>query len=334
MPVEILPLNESQIKEAVSGWLLPEDAALFHEAIATRRGASSDLADRPLFLAHLVTAFKRQGRVPERPVELCRTIVRLVLQDWDEARGVQRLSTYAGFGAEEKVDLLSEVAYRLLIGNKIRFGEEDMESILKDIAPAFGLPENETRKISREIESHTGLIVQVGRYYEFSHLSIQEFLAGNCLARRPSYNMYREVWDHPELAAVATALTSDPSAVLEGITSAHILSGDELASMHQFLRRLYLERPRFVPTRNLGLAILRMITVSGTFDTETYESLLGIETVRQSLRDIMEDLPDCVEQGAFVYFTESQTFDRPERYRAPIGFVERVLGRPAQQVST
>ncbi|MDW3216732.1 MAG: NACHT domain-containing protein [Ilumatobacteraceae bacterium] len=331
-PVEILPLTGTQIRAAVAGWLSAEEAERFHEAVAAQGGAAAELADRPLFLAHMVTAFKRQGAVPDRRVDLCRTIVRLVLQDWDETRSVQRSSAYAGFGPDEKMEMLSEVAYQLYQDDLIRFGDENLTAVMRDIAPTYGLPKQQTRQIVREIESHTGLVVKVGLEYEFSHLSIQEFLAGDYLARGRTRDLIAELPTHPELVAVATALSSDASGTLGSIADMFERSPDDLAPLHQYLRRLVQERPRFKATPELGHAVLRLTTISGTHDVIVYDGLVAMKAVRAAIKLVIKDTPEAA-RGDRVYFTCTDLWGEPITYTAPWDFTVRVLGRPPRPPS-
>ena len=64
-----------------------------------------------------------------------------------------------------------------------------------------------------EIESHTGLIVESHyRHFEFSHLSIQEFLCAKHLVNLPySQDTIKYFLEYPEPLAIAVSISGEPS---------------------------------------------------------------------------------------------------------------------------
>jgi predicted NACHT family NTPase len=81
---EIVPLDQDQIVEVAEAILGSSEADRFFEELTQGSSAGLELANRPLFLAQMVTLFRKRGTIPERPVDLYEAIVRLVISDWDE----------------------------------------------------------------------------------------------------------------------------------------------------------------------------------------------------------------------------------------------------------
>ncbi len=120
---EIRPLTIEQIRRVVDNVLTCDEAAAFYEALNDGRHPAADLANRPLFLMYTLAIFKRRGTIPDRPIDLYEAITRLVIQEWDEQRGVRRASRYAEFGVDDKRRFLADLAHELIRRNRLRFDE-------------------------------------------------------------------------------------------------------------------------------------------------------------------------------------------------------------------
>jgi hypothetical protein len=97
----------------------------------------------------------------------------------------------------------------------VRFDEADLARAYGTIADRYGLPQRQAGLVARELESHTGLIQQVGVDYEYCHLSLQEFLAADSLVRGGRTGW----WSRPAVGAVAVAVASDANAVFRDLSS-------------------------------------------------------------------------------------------------------------------
>jgi predicted NACHT family NTPase len=126
---ELVPLSSEQIGAIVKA--RTEASSEFLERVSSA-GIAIDILNRPLFLNQLLTVFETTGSLPERPVDLNRQLLRLLLHDWDQQRRVQRRSVYADFDGEVKKDFLSEVAFRLTLQGLAKFSENDLLAIYKD----------------------------------------------------------------------------------------------------------------------------------------------------------------------------------------------------------
>lgn len=155
--VEIMPLSETEIEGIVRRWATNKKR--FFAEVAERSYA--DMMDRPLFLAQMIFLFNNLGRLPARPTDLYRRLVTLMLEKWDDERGIKRVSTYATFEADEKLEFLSRLAFYLLYkGGKKVFDESELVAAYSAICEGFRLSRGDALSVVREIESHTGIIVK------------------------------------------------------------------------------------------------------------------------------------------------------------------------------
>ena len=108
------------------------------------------------------------------------------------------------------------------------------------------MPNNEALKVVRELESHTGLLVQTGDGYEFGHLGMQEYLAADAVVRGPA-SSYERWWEgSPAVTAVTVALSTDSNRHLQDLFAAVPANMEDVSPLRVFLDRLGQERPRFV----------------------------------------------------------------------------------------
>ncbi len=156
------------------------------------------------------------------------------------------------------------------------------------LAERYGLPKNEARTVARELESHTGLLVQSGELYEFSHLSLQEFLAADAMVRGASSDHDKWWLTHPEVAAVAVAMSSNANRWFEELMGRLPPKDlDDVRGIHSFLYRLARERPRFVRSQAFGLTMLRMLFRAHIADPDVVAGLRNIKAIRDSVADAL-----------------------------------------------
>ncbi|MGF6856311.1 hypothetical protein [Paraburkholderia sp. CI3] len=280
--LEVCDLSDEDIEAFATAWL-GQKAQTF--LIDLRKHALQDLARRPLFLAHMLNLFHLGGYLPEQPYEIYGLITQLSIREWDRERGITRNSRYSDFGADKKLRFLSVLAFEFTYINKLKvFSRRDLESVYKKIRRRFDLPENEAAIVAEEIESHTGIIVEVGfETYEFSHLTIQEYLAADCLVRSPlpSKKIAAYLQQHPDPLAIATVLSSDPAQWLAGvIMNKGLITEGSSRHLVAFLDRLQQENPIFVGGYALGLCILglcfRAAETNDGLDKSTIEAHIAV----------------------------------------------------------
>lgn len=203
----IRPLSEAQIRQFTIRWLGADKATTFLERVRNNPYVGSEV--RPLTLAHLCAIYERSGDVPEKPGTVYRKIVRLLLDEWDEQRGIQRSSRYGEFRVDRKEDFLEALAFQISVNfSSVVFTHTELRFAYLQIHELFGLPKSEVTQVVREIESHTGLILETASgQYEFTHKAIQEFLTASYIIKLPSLPS-ELTRTHPHEMALAVALSS------------------------------------------------------------------------------------------------------------------------------
>lgn len=287
--IDILPLDRGQIEMIAAQWLSIDGQISFFKNLD--KVPYKDLADRPLFITLLLIIFQREGELPNQPSEVYKRIVDLLLKDWDADRKVIRKSQYAGFDKGKKALFLSELAFNLTCKLKLkRFSSEDLIAIYGQICGSFNLPKKEAVDVAREVESHSGLIVISGlNHYEFSHLSLQEYLCADYIVRAPLDKKLLELLvQYPEPVAVAIALSSNPSAWFSTLILNSAIFRTNEVNMEALTRRLLIEQPYFRDSKELGYALIALVLsdsqLTSTSGKRACKLLFSIKAMKASVR--------------------------------------------------
>lgn len=263
---EINPLSTESIYEIASKWL--DNGDDFFKLLNKRK--YSDLANRPIFLTLLLILFDKNYNLPLSPFEVYREAVFLIIRDWDEQRGITRRSKYGNFDVRKKLDFLQEVSLFLTYQLKSNiFSSNQLEAVYILIHKKYELPKEDMYNVIREIESHNGLISEIGHNaFEFSHLSLQEYLCAESLITLPySKNTIVYFFERPDPLAIAVCISKD-----SGLWLANLLLNENLSVQHytdkkrfefsltRFFSRLIDENPRFNESTELGLVVIYLMS--------------------------------------------------------------------------
>lgn len=286
--LEICPLSQKEARALASK--LVGNVDTFFDELA--RSPYSDLMDRPLLLTQLLILYKREGYLPQQPSQIYRRLTRLLLAEWDRERGLSRRSRYAGFDVDRKADFLAALAYRLTYRfHKTSFSLNDLVNVYVGINAQFELPAAEAEQVAEELASHTGLIVVTSNGFEFSHLSLQEYLCASHMVREafpeelPNY-----IVQYPAALAVSVAISSSPATWFAGLV---LKPGNwtrfSRTQLRSFMSRVLIERPTFDIHPALGLAAMFLHTHSqGDPGLEMdAKAILSYDPVRQSVASIL-----------------------------------------------
>lgn len=255
---EICPLNSLQISDFACKWLGLQNSEKFLREV--EKSPYNDTSIRPLTIAHLCAIYERIGKIPDKPKTVYRKIVNLLIEEWDEQRGVKRDSNYAMFETDRKFEFLSNLAYQLTTKRgKSIFAKTDLLNIYNDIYEDFDLDKNDALIVVNDIESHTGLFVQSGYdYYEFAHKSIQEYLTAEYIVKLPNVITNKRLIERiPNELAITVTISSNPSAYfVELVNIVFQQMNLSLDFLQKFINRLLLEKPDFYKNSQVGIASL------------------------------------------------------------------------------
>lgn len=260
---ELSPLTLKQVREFALKWLPPEDAGKFLDGIKT--SPYGDTAMRPLSIAHLCALYQRTGRIPDKPKYVYRKITYLLLEDWDDQRSVRRLSKYAAFEPDRKIDFLSQFAFILTTQHRtFTFNSSTLHSAYSQICEQFGLPKEQASKVVKEIESHSGLVQEAYHsHFEFAHKSIQEYLAAEYIVKLPTLEVVAaSLSTLPAEMAIAVAMSTDPALYFERLVLLYVTRMNASQSFAAgFASRLELEKPDMLLSEAGLIAASLLITL-------------------------------------------------------------------------
>ncbi|MDE3151546.1 MAG: NACHT domain-containing protein [Gemmatimonadota bacterium] len=303
----ILPLSADQIEEFATRWL-GDTAPEFMRAVAQNPYAGTEVV--PLTLAHLCAIYERDGELPPRPIDVYEQIVSLLVEEWDKERRIVRTSRYADFSWRKKERFLQAAAYYLAIrGQKGSFWNEDLEQVYREIAPEFNLPPDDAEQVVGEVESHTGLIREVGHgQYEFAHLVIQEYLAAMYAHRRVDAVPHL-IPAFPNEMALVIAYSASANEHLEQaleVTLLHVPAASA-SFIIPFLARVGVEKPLWRADARLGWTILAFFDLAARHFREVDD--------RQRLRLPPESLEllraPAIAESVRYAAAEAEVFEQP-----------------------
>lgn len=267
---EICPLNDLQIKRIIKNWLNNKQEAenLFNKI---KNSPYYDTTMRPLTLSHLCAIYERRKTIPPKPRYIYDFVLNLLLETWDQQRNIIRPSEYAEFYIEKKKEFLAHLSFWFsfhLVKNV--FTSDEIRKCYNKIHKAHNLPPSQAKKVVLELESHTGLFIQIGYdSYEFSHKSLQEFLTAKYIYSLPKIPESEILKLLPNETAIAICLSSSPNVYFENFIKD--LKKFDSYFWNTFLSRIIEESPDFDENPSvivfflLAMSELPMQTFQSTF---------------------------------------------------------------------
>lgn len=271
---EILPLDKDKSINIISQWINDPDkfwAVLINQPYR-------ELAQRPLFLFYLVTLYQiNRGELPAQGVEVYEQIVLLVLREWDQQKEhkTERYSKLKQFNTYKKEEFIGHMAFNLTyeIGIKKIFKHKDLIKAYYSVKEKYPQLKNEEPKsVIKDIETDNALIItSFDNEYEFSHLTLQEYLCAKHILKIPfSRRIYDYLSKNPEPLALSVILSSEPSdwfamLVLSNINEPQDSRKLTINNIYVFINRLIVEGAAFnKPTIEFGMAIFQLIFIAAS----------------------------------------------------------------------
>ncbi|QDL08190.1 histidine kinase [Brasilonema octagenarum UFV-E1] len=185
--VEVADFNKEQVENFAQNWFATsvqtseEGEKLKEDFIEKLRQNKqiADLAVTPILLSLTCWVFSELKDLPSRRSQLYTRGLNLLLQQWDEQRGINRefgSERYRKLLPQEKQKLLSYVAHRKFEQEQFVLFEENefqryIAEYLKDIST------EDSKQVLKAIEAQHGLFIERAQgIYSFSHLTFQEYL--------------------------------------------------------------------------------------------------------------------------------------------------------------
>lgn len=194
--VEVAEFTPKQVEEFAKNWFksfaeTPEQGAELTEKFLNKlrlpeNQPTAELAVTPILLSLTCWVFTDLKDLPAKRSDLYEQGINLLLQDWDEKRGVRRTvgsERYRNFSVSEKKTLLSYLAARKFEQEKYVLFEES--EIQRYIAEYLDISIEESQEVLKAIEAHHGLLIERAQgIWSFSHLTFQEYFAAKWFCDR------------------------------------------------------------------------------------------------------------------------------------------------------
>lgn len=167
-------------------WTKEADAIAFAAGLA-RSPELRELARTPFLLTLMAILAKRLGaaRLPKRREMLYEMIVKLLLGEWDEAKGLTRVRSVP---PDVERALLARVAYQLYADKRRSFERSEFLDICRRSAPTETLREGAVEEVWQALIDSCVIVSLPGSdTYTFVHLSIHEYLAAVQLTQMIGY---------------------------------------------------------------------------------------------------------------------------------------------------
>lgn len=253
---------------------------------------------RPLTLVQLCHVFLRKGgTLPREPRNIYRTLTKLFMEDWDIYRSVKRTSEFEDFDADRKQEFLEVLAFELARnGRRGYFSHNDLRDAYLAICEQFSLLSTQATNVCREIESHTGLIIELeDQAFEFYHLSFQEYLSGEYIVKSGEYFPKNiSLFNLPSELAVSVGLSSNPGVLFYGIVRAtfgksKVYYKPEMNTIQLFIERMIAEKPNWKFDIRIGMAIVVLDTFL-VFKNETCDwyKVMHDKVVLKSFKEFLK----------------------------------------------
>jgi energy-coupling factor transporter ATP-binding protein EcfA2 len=184
--VEVADFNPEQVEIFAQNWFAtltatPEQGAelrLQFMAKLSQNKQTAELAVTPILLSLTCWVFNDLKDLPPNRSDLYEQGLNLLLQKWDETRGVRRElgnEIYRKLSVEEKKKLLSYVAaHKFEQEQYLLFAQSEIQEY---IAEYLHISTEDGQAVLKAIEAQHGLLIErAKRIYSFSHRTFQEYL--------------------------------------------------------------------------------------------------------------------------------------------------------------
>ncbi|MEP0885147.1 NACHT domain-containing protein [Trichocoleus sp. ST-U3] len=215
--VEVADFDELQVRTFAEHWFktvmgdesagLAKAQEFLEQLFLEENKPIRELAITPILLSLTCAVFHQTGKFYSKRSKLYEEGLELLLEQWDERRGIERDEIYRDLSVERKLELLSYLAVkRFEQPQYVLFEQAEVEGYIAEFLP---IGQRDSRVVLRAIESQHGLLIERSqKVWSFSHLTFQEYLVAKwlvkCIARLSIVNYPLERWQEVFRLALET----------------------------------------------------------------------------------------------------------------------------------
>ena len=183
--VEVADFNESQVRSFSEHWFkavmgdesggLAKAREFLEKLFLEANKPIQELTITPILLSLTCAVFHQTGKFYSKRSKLYEEGLELLLEQWDERRGIERDEIYRDLSVERKLELLSFLAVKKFEQEQyVLFEQAEIEGY---IAEFLGIGQRDSRSMLRAMEAQHGLLIERSqKVWSFSHLTFQEYL--------------------------------------------------------------------------------------------------------------------------------------------------------------
>lgn len=155
--------------------------------------ALKNLTASPLLLGLICSVFQQRMAFPSKRAKLYQAGLEILLERWDQARGIQRETEEFSLSKPETITLLCQIAATTFAEGNYYFEQRQILNLIADYLQSisdetldFETLWSRSATILKSIELQSGLLVQRAKeVYSFSHLTFQEYLTARKIIAAP-----------------------------------------------------------------------------------------------------------------------------------------------------
>ncbi|MFW9263403.1 NACHT domain-containing protein [Nostoc sp. CALU 546] len=184
--IEVADFNEAQVRAFAAHWFgtVCADAGetktqeFLEQLFQEENKPTKELGITPILLSLICAVFHQTGKFYSQRSKLYQECLELLLEQWDERRGIERDEIYRGLLVAQKLELLSYVAVKKFEQQQyVLFKQEELEVYIGEF---LGINLQNSQEVLQVITSQHGLLIERShKIWSFSHLTFQEYLVAN-----------------------------------------------------------------------------------------------------------------------------------------------------------
>jgi nucleoside phosphorylase len=202
--VEVADFDEPQVRAFVKHWFQTicgdltvgqaKAKAFLDQLFREENKPIYRLATTPILLSLTCAVFQQTGKFYSKRSKLYEEGLELLLEKWDESRGIGRYEIHPDFSPNKELELLSYLAVKKFEQEQyVLFEQAEIEGY---IAEFLGIGLRESRGVLKAIASQHGLLIERSqKVWSFSHLTFQEYLIAKCFCNREKWHLATHITD-------------------------------------------------------------------------------------------------------------------------------------------